>query len=157
MSKLKIIPNVGLCIQGYRQDWARSDFFKIVQFRSGTRAFSQIVPFSIVFFNRSVLFPFPPVLFRSEQKNGHSVPFRSWRSQQKNGSIPVVSFLVKNVSIPRSVLSKEQLMSGIFLFKKSLKERELLCGGGHYIFWCPPPLKHPFIINTLMEYMRNYK
>ena len=72
-------------------------------------------------FNRFVLVPFHPVPFRSEQKNGHPFPFRSWRSQSKNGSIPLVLFLVKNVFIPRSVLSKERFMSGIFLFNKSLK------------------------------------
>ena len=61
------------------------------------------------FFYCSVLVPFRPVPFRSEQKNGLPVLFRSWRSQLKNGCIPLVLFLIKNVSMPCSVLSNKQL------------------------------------------------
>ena len=77
------------------QGWARSDFFEIVSFRSRTVGFSLIVPFSFLFFYRSVLVPFRPVPFRSEQKNGLPIPSRSQRSYLKNGSIPLVPFLVK--------------------------------------------------------------
>ena len=40
--------------------------------------------------------PFRPFPFCSEKKNSHPVPFRSWRSYLKNGSIPLVPFLVKD-------------------------------------------------------------
>ena len=38
--------------------------------------------------------PFRPIPFCSE-KNSLPVPFRSWRSYLKNGSIPLIPFLVK--------------------------------------------------------------
>ena len=52
-----------------------------------------------------VPFSFHSVPFRSELKNGLPIPFRSWVSYLKNGSIPLVPFLVKErFHSPRSVL-----------------------------------------------------
>ena len=52
-----------------------------------------------------VPFSFHSVAFRSELKNGLPIPFRSWFSYLKNGSIPLVPFLVKErFHSPRSVL-----------------------------------------------------
>ena len=96
------------CNCSLSQGWACSDFFEIVPFCSKTRAFSQIVPFSFLFFNRSILGSIHPIPFFYEQKNGHPVLFHSWHSQWKNGSIPLVPFLGKNDSIPRFVLSQER-------------------------------------------------
>ena len=97
-----------------RKGWARSEIFEIVPFRSRTKAFSQIIPFQFLFFNRSVLVPFRSVLSKRT-----TIPFRSWRSQSKNGSIPLIPFLVKNVFIPRTVPSKEQFHPRQKFIKKS--------------------------------------
>ena len=105
------------------EGWARFDFLK--QFRSvlergpSARSFCSCS----FFFNRFVIVPFRPVSFRSKQKNSHPVLFRSWRSQSKNGSIPLVPFLVKNVSIPRSDLSKEQLHQRQKFYRKELVKK----------------------------------
>ena len=78
---------------------------------------------SFFFFYRSVLVPFRPVPSRSEQKNSLPVPFHSWRSQLKNGCIPLVLFLIKKVSIPRSVLSNKQLHPRQKFYRKELVKK----------------------------------
>ena len=74
---------------------------------------------SCSFFYRSILVP-----FCSEQKNGLPVPFCSWRSQLKNSCIPLVLFLIKNVCIPPSVHSNEQLHPRQVLQKRSFYFRD---------------------------------
>ena len=73
------------------------------------------------FFYCSVLVPFRPVSFRSEKKNSHPDPFRSWHSYLKI-RVPSLSFCSqsKNVSIPRSVLSKEQFHPRQKFYRKGL-------------------------------------
>ena len=83
------------------QGWARSNFFKIIPFRSRTRAFSQIVP------SQFVLFPIVPS------------PFRSWSSQLR--TVPSQVLIICLYNFPKNT---HQTLPFITLVKASRDEKQ---------------------------------